>query len=102
MVVERYVQPFYLKMMRTNAVEYGAALAPDIADVGRAAGPEDVIQLLRGYWRERVMGAWLSILHREPAVTAAVLQALVTSQGSLDSPPLATAAVVLAGSAARG
>ena len=62
----RYVQPFYLKMMRTNAVDCGLTLAFDIAAVGRTARPEDVITLLRGSWRGRVMGAWLRGSPRRP------------------------------------
>jgi hypothetical protein len=47
-------------------------------------------------WRERVMGAWYAIRVGGPDATAAVVDALCTSLGSLDAPPLATAAVVLA------
>lgn len=95
---DRFVQPFYLEMMRTNAVQHGQTLASRIARVGRVARTDEVITLLHGFWRERVMGAWLAVLHDDdPEVQQAVLEALVTSHGSLDSPPLATAAVLLAG-----
>ncbi len=93
----RFVQPFYLKMMRLNAIQYGPRLAADIVVAGRTASPADVISLLGSNWRERVMGAWFALLQADPSVTEAVLQALSTSHGSLDAPPLAAAAVILAG-----
>ena len=96
----RFVQPFYLKMMRLNAIRYGPRLAADIVAAGRAASPSDVISLLRSNWRERVMGAWFALLRDDPSVTEAVLQALSTSHGSLDASPLAAAAVILAGARA--
>jgi hypothetical protein len=43
------------------------------------------------------MGAWFALLHDDQSVIEAVLRALSTSQGSLDAPPLAAAAVILAG-----
>jgi len=97
-LVAQYVEPFYLQMMRTNAIEDGAVLAPAIAAVGKSARPDQVVRLLRYAWRERVMGAWMALLQDSPSVNEAVLEALATSHGSLDSPPLATAAVVLTGS----
>lgn len=94
----RFVQPFYLGMMRLNAVQHGARLAPDIAATGRTASAHDVVRLLRNRgWRERVMGAWFSLFQDEQTVIEALLEALSTSWGSLDAPPLAVAAVVLAG-----
>jgi hypothetical protein len=96
----RFVQPFYLKMMRLNAIRYGPRLAADIVAAGRTASSSDVISLLRSNWRERVMGAWFALLRDDRSVTEAVLQALSTSHGSLDAPPLAAAAVILAGARA--
>ena len=96
----RFVQPFYLKMMRLNAIRYGPRLAADVVAAGGTASPSDVISLLRSNWRERVMGAWFALLQADPSVTEAVLQALSTSDGSLDAPPLAAAAVILAGARA--
>jgi hypothetical protein len=93
----RFVQPFYLKMMRLNAIRYGARLAAEVARAGRNASPSDVVALLRSAWRERVMGAWFALLHDDQLVVEALLRALSTSHGSLDAPPLATAAVILAG-----
>ena len=96
----RLVQPYYLKMMRTNAVwdgaEYPGDLMDDLAREGRTATSDEVIALLASGWRERVMGAWLAAMQDDSAVTHAVLNALESSQGSLDSPPLACVAVTLA------
>ena len=94
---ERLVVPFYLKMMGTNAVEHGNALEQELVAVGREASSKEVIRLLRDPWRSTVMGAWLALLHDDDAVTAEVLRSLSRSGGSLDSPPLVTAAVVLRG-----
>lgn len=38
-------------------------------------------------------GAWFSLLHDDAQVDAAIVQALVTSHGSLDSPPLIVASI---------
>lgn len=91
----RYVRPFYLKMMGTNAADNGLALAPDISRVAMSVAPEEVITLLGDNWRPRVMGAWLSVRYEGAEVRRAVFDALVTSLGWLDAPPLAVAAVVL-------
>ncbi|MGW5668065.1 DUF6000 family protein [Micromonospora sp. NPDC003776] len=96
-LIARYVVPFYLDMMGTNALRYGLPRIPALADLGRGASPADVIALLQDSWRPRVMGAWYAIRVAGPDVCAVVLQALATSRGSLDAPSLATAAVVLDG-----
>jgi hypothetical protein len=90
------VQPFYLKMMRSNALKNGAQLLPEIAEKGATLGAADVIALLQDPWRATVMGAWFALLQDDEAVTTAVLRALEASEGSLTSPPLAVVAVVLA------
>ena len=93
---DRLVAPFYLDMMGTNAIEYADAdLLRSVAAVGRDASVVDVVWLLRGAWRPRVMGAWFSLLHDSDAVTRAVLQSLETSVGSLTAPPLATYAACM-------
>jgi hypothetical protein len=93
----RFVAPFYLAMMGTNAIEHAEAdLLRRVVAVGRDASAADVVWLLRGAWRPRVMGAWFSLLHDSEAVTRAVLQSLETSSGSLTAPPLAVASVLLA------
>ena len=90
-------------MMGTNAIEYADAdLLRSVVAVGRDASVVDVVWLLRGPWRPRVMGAWFSLLHNSDAVTRAVLQSLETSAGSLTAPPLAVAAVLLAKHEAQG
>ncbi|WP_433268400.1 DUF6000 family protein [Micromonospora vinacea] len=96
-VIDRCVVPFYLDMMRTNAIRHGQPLMTALAEASRGVTQAQVTALLRDGWRPRVMGAWYSVTVAGPEVTAAVLHALTTSQGALDAPPLATAAVVLAG-----
>jgi len=96
-LVERTVVPYYLSMMATNAVEYGAGLVDEIASVGRAISDGDVVSLLRSDWRPRVMGAWFAPLHDDPDVRTAVLASLESSSGRLTLPPLAAVASVLCG-----
>lgn len=96
---DRLVTPFYLKLMRTNAAQYGEELEADLVAVGLAASAQEVVYLLRDPWRSTVMGAWFSLLHGDDAdVRAELFRALARSHGSLDAPPLVTAATVLAGS----
>ena len=90
------VVPFYLKMMRLNALEHGADLAPAILEASVGVTPDDVIALLREPWRATVMGAWLSVIQTDLRVTDEVLAALARSHGSLDASPLTVAAVLLA------
>ena len=100
---DRFVAPFYLAMMGTNAIEHAEAdLLRRVVAAGRDASAADVVWLLRGAWRPRVMGAWFSLLHDSDAVTRAVLQSLETSAGSLTAPPLAVAGVLLAKHEAQG
>lgn len=96
-LTERFVTPWYLKMMRRNACEHGGELAPAIARVSIQADNDVVLRLLRLGWRERVMGAWLSVTRDSEPVVTEVLRWIEGSHGSLDAPPLATAGVVLAG-----
>lgn len=97
-VAKRYVAPYYLKMMGTNASRASEVLLTDVAEASRRVAAADVLRLLRsGGWRERVMGAWYATQIGGPEVTAAVLQAVRTSRGALDAPALATAAIILAG-----
>ena len=96
---ERYVKPYYRAMMRGNALRHPEVVSA-VAGVARDVASDEVVGLLRGEWRPRVMGAWLAAAQTSGDVTAAVLRALETSWGTLDSPPLAAAAVLLAGPAA--
>lgn len=98
-VEERYVLPYYRTMMRGNALRHPEVVAA-VAGVARDVPADVVVGLLRGEWRPRVMGAWLAAAQTSGDVTAAVLSALETSWGTLDSPPLAAVAVLLAGPAA--
>ncbi len=98
----RCVEPYYQKMMGTNAVRYGEELLPAIVEMSRSTTSDEVVALLRSAWRETVMGAWLSLTRDDAEVTDALLHALSTSSGYLTSPPLAAAAVVLVGSDAFG
>ena len=67
---DRFVAPFYLAMMGTNAIEHADAdLLRRVVAVGRDASVRDVVWLLRGEWRPRVMGAWFSLLHDGEAVS---------------------------------
>lgn len=85
--------------MRLNALTNGRELLDSLVEVGRTVSSDEAIGLLQGFWRERVMGAWFSLLHDDDRVRVEVLQALSTSNGSLDSPPLVVAALLLAGPA---
>ena len=98
--IEQLVKPYYLQMMRLNALQYADDLVGALRLTGRTVSSGEVVELLGRFWRERVMGAWFSLLcDDDELVLAAVLQALRTSFGSLDAPPLIVAAVVLGGSA---
>jgi hypothetical protein len=94
--LDQLMAPFYLKMMRGNARRYGSRLLPALVKVGRTTTPQDILALLGDHWRTRVMGAWFAVMHDDQEVTNAVLEAMRSSLGSLDAPPLATAAVILA------
>lgn len=54
--LKQIVVPFYLNMMCRNSLTYGAALLPAIADLGRTVSTVEVVDLLSGHWRPRVMG----------------------------------------------
>jgi hypothetical protein len=91
---DRLVSPFYLKMMRTNAL-HSEELLPAIAEAAREASASDVAELLGEHWRSTVMGAWYAVRQPAPEVLQALVLALESSHGSLDSPPLATAAALV-------
>src|SRR5262249_20764453 len=94
----KLIQPFYLQMMRLNALDDGLALLPAIVKRASTLDADDVVQLLSDdEWRFVVMGAWFALLRDEADVREAVLRGLEASLGSLTSPPLCIAAVVLAG-----
>lgn len=102
---EVFVEPFYLSMMRLNALRADQALLERAARAATVLSVPDVLHLLRGgAWREEVMGAWYALSRPgDAAVRAAVLDVLATQcAGDLTSAPLTTAAVVLAGRDAVG
>jgi Family of unknown function (DUF6000) len=94
----RCVAPFYLKMMRLNALSYDVPVTA-LQEAARQTTDEKVAQLLTGPWRPRVMGAWLAVGRAERLITA-VFGSLETAGGSLTAPPLATVAFYGAGSKA--
>jgi hypothetical protein len=89
-------------MMRVNSLKADRKFLTSVAAAGRDASAEEVLFLLRDSWRPRVMGAWFALLHDDPRVPDAVLESLRSSLGSLTSPALAVAAVVLCGDGAVG
>ena len=94
---ERYVEPFFLRMMGTGALAAGAPSPAEIVETCRPVTPADVVTLLRMSWRPMVMGAWLSVRHDDPAVGDAAVAALRACAGSLSAPPLAVAVVARGG-----
>ncbi len=93
----RFVNPFYLHMMRTNAAKHGNDHLPALKERAREITDDIVIELLRDPWRSTVMGAWFGVARDSPAVRREVGRALAMSDGTLTSPPLAVAAVALEG-----
>jgi hypothetical protein len=87
----RCVLPFYLKMMRLNALDHDVPFGT-LREVGRETADDDVARLLASGWRLRVMGAWLAS-GRTQCLGVALLKSLETSWGSLTAPPLATVAL---------
>jgi hypothetical protein len=87
----RAVKPFYLRMMGLNALHYEVPWH-DLWRLSRQTSDAEVVTLLRGLWRPRVMGAWLSA-GREERLAADLLTSVETSAGSLTAPPLAAVAV---------
>jgi hypothetical protein len=94
----RCVLPFYLKMMRLNALHDDVPFGT-LREVGRETTDNEVAGLLASGWRQRVMGAWLAS-GRTQFLGSALLASLETSQGALTAPPLATVALHGLGAAA--
>jgi hypothetical protein len=95
------VDPYYLGMMKLNGLDADEPLLRSVAASGRTTSGAEVVALLRDAWRERVMGAWFALFHDEREVDQALARSLETATGSLTAPPLAVAAVVVLGPAAR-
>jgi hypothetical protein len=91
------VGPFYLQMMGLNAARGHDELIGEVAALGRTTTSDEVSVLLRSDWRPRAMGAWYSVFHDRSTMAAPLLESLRTSAGSLTAPPLAVAAVEIAG-----
>lgn len=87
----RYVQPFYLTMMRLNALHREVPFDA-LRDAARQLTDYDVTLLLKAEWRPRVMGAWFAS-GRAGRLETALLRSLETSGGSLTAPPLAAVTV---------
>lgn len=107
---KRLVAPFYLDMMRSNALGLDSRTRRRLVRAGRAAKLEDVRYLLAGgssqvpqvdgvflHWRPVVMGAWLSLRFEPDEVKEALIYALDHSAGDLTALPLASATVILVG-----
>ena len=77
--------------MGSNALRHGADLLPALRKAGSTVSQSEIIELLSGHWRPRVMGAWFALMHDDDDVAATVVRALATSLGYLDSQPLVTA-----------
>lgn len=84
----RYVQPFYMTMMRLNALRCEVPFDA-LRDAARQITDYDATLLLHSDWRPRVMGAWFASGRAERLETA-LLRGLEASGGSLTAPPLAT------------
>jgi hypothetical protein len=92
-IEERYVKPFYLHMMRFNALADGSEHLVEVRSFGRSLDPEIVVRLLRSHWRPRVMGAWYALFQDPAVIGAELLRSLETSAGDLTAPPLAAVSV---------
>ena len=95
---DRAVAPFYLQMMRDNAVDHAAEVWSELVAVGRGLEVDDATWLLNvGEWRAVVMGAWFSTRFAGSEIGPALRRAMAASGGSLTAGPLAVACVVVAG-----
>jgi hypothetical protein len=95
---ERCVKPFYLHLMGLNALRDPVPY-DELRDVTALLTDEEVVTLLQGPWRQRVMGAWFS-LGRTDRIGEELLASLATSTDSLARPPLVAVAVHGLGAAA--
>ena len=95
---ERFVAPFYLSMMRLNALQ-GSVPIDALRELGAELADDDVVTLLHADWRPRVMGAWFCA-GRTDRLGEELLASVATSTGSLTTPPLVAVAVHGLGAAA--
>ena len=100
-VEQAFVKPFYLKMLRSNALILSDDLWSQIVDAGRVVTVADVSSMLRsGTWRPVLMGAWFSLAVPTASIVDDLIAAMSASRGSLTAPPLSAASTLLAGAAA--
>ena len=90
---DRYVSPYYLQLMATNAAEADEVVLREIRARAGELSVDEVRRLLLDAWRPRVMGAWYAIARPRPELSDAVHTSLHTCQGHLTSPPLIVAAL---------
>jgi len=93
---ERYVRPFYLKMMRLNAVRAPEGMLSEIRNRSQELSPKDVKRLLLAPWRPRVMGTWYAIAAPHDEYEETICTSLRSSKGSLTAPALLAAVVLYA------
>lgn len=95
-----FVMPFYLAMTSLHRLPVEEQLLDRVARAATVLTESDVVRLLNSTnWRDQVMGAWYALAQPLSGdVRRAVLETLATRCGGLlTSPPLAMAAVILAG-----
>lgn len=98
-------QPFYLDMMRMNAIgHYFDDLDEDFKRFrpfeacGARIDLSTVQWMLRdGGWRPLVMGAWYSLTQSREAIAEDLLYGMEACRGSLSAPPVAAAIAVVIG-----
>lgn len=95
---ERFVTPFYLGMMRLEALR-GEVPVGTLRELAAELADDDVVALLAADWRPRVMGAWFCA-GRTGRLGEELLASVATSTGSLTTPPLVAVAVHGLGAAA--
>jgi hypothetical protein len=98
--LEETITPFYLRMMGLNGISAPPELLNEVVEAGRSLSALDVVELLEDSWRPVVMGAWFSLLQEDLGVNVTLLESLASSLGSLTSPSLTVAAIVLVGTEA--
>jgi len=90
---DRYVSPYYLQLMATNAAEADAAVLREIRVRAGELSVDQVRRMLLDAWRPRAVGAWYAIARSRPELGDVVHTSLRTCQGHLTSPPLIVAAL---------
>lgn len=94
-LIDHYVVPYYLKMMRTNAPH--PKLIAAVREAAASITASETEQLLLAQWRPRVMGAWYAAVRPRHEIGEALVESLRTCAGDLTAPPLITATVLVLG-----